>query len=281
MRILANGVDLCCEISGTGPAVLMIQGVGVIGRGWRPQVEALSRQFTVVTFDNRGIGESASGGAVLTIDDMAADALALMDSQRIDRFHLVGHSMGGVVAQAVALTAPSRVISLSLLCTFVNGRDAMRLSPAGMIKAMRSRIGTRAMRRRGMLRLIMPDDYLSSTDQAALAADLAVLFGHDLGDQPPVAMAQLRATSRYNMSARLAAIAAIPTLVMSGRHDPIASPRTGQALAAAIGTARYVEFEEAGHALPIQCASQVNALLLEHLVNAESAAPVTAERAGS
>ena len=274
MRILANGIDLCCEISGTGPAVLMIQGVGVIGRGWRPQVEALSRQFTVVTFDNRGMGESAQGAGALTIEDMAADALALMDSQRIDRFHLLGHSMGGVIAQAVALTATSRVKSLSLLCTFENGRDAMRLSPAGMIKALRSRIGTRAMRRRGMLRLVMPDGYLGTQDQAALAADLAVLFGHDLGDQPPIAMAQLRATSRYNVSGRLSALAAIPTLVMSGRHDSIASPRTGRALAAAIGTARYVEFEQAGHALPIQCASEVNALVLEHLVNAERAAPV-------
>ena len=274
MRILANGIDLCCEIAGAGPAVLMIQGVGVIGRGWRPQVEALSRQFTVITFDNRGMGESAPGSGPLTIEAMAADALALMDSQRIDRFHLVGHSMGGVIAQAVALAAPSRVKSLSLLCTFVNGRDAMRLSAAGMIKAMRSRLGTRAMRRRGMLRLIMPDDYLGSVDNAALAADLAVLFGHDLGDQPPIAMAQLRATSRYNVSARLAALAAIPTLVMSGRHDPIASPPTGRALAAAIGTARYVEFEQASHALPIQCASEVNTLLLEHLLNAERAALV-------
>src|SRR5688572_2915768 len=274
MRILANGIDLCCEISGTGPAVLMIQGVGVIGRGWRPQAEALSRQFAVVTFDNRGMGESAQGAGALTIEDMAADALALMDSQRIDRFHLVGHSMGGVIAQAVALAAPSRVKSLSLLCTFVNGRDAMRLSPAGMIKAMRSRLGTRAMRRRGMLRLIMPDDYLGSVDEAALAAELALLFGHDLGDQPPIAMAQLRATSRYNVSARLAALAPIPTLVMSGRHDPIASPPTGRALAAAIGTARYVEFEQASHALPIQCAREVNTLLLEHLLNAERAALV-------
>ena len=271
MALLAN---LCCERKGIGPAVLMIQGVGVIGNGWRPQVDALSAQFTTITFDNRGMGGTPHGAEPLTIEGMAADAIALMDAHGIDRFHVMGHSMGGVIAQEVALTARPRIKSLSLLCTFANGRDATRLSPSGMLKAIRSRVGTRAMRRRGMLRLIMPDDYLRASEVGQLTADLEVLFGDDLGDQPPVAMAQRRATSRYNMAHRLSALASIPSLVVSGRHDPIAPPRTGRALAAAIGTARYIEFEQASHGLPIQCATEVNALLIKHLVNAERAALV-------
>jgi pimeloyl-ACP methyl ester carboxylesterase len=274
MHASVDGITLRHERSGSGPAVLMIQGVGVIGNGWRPQVEALSSRFTTITFDNRGMGGTPRGAEPLTIERMAADALALMDAYRIDRFHVVGHSMGGVIAQELALTATPRIRSLSLLCTFANGRDATRLSPAGMLKAIRSRVGTRAMRRRGMLRLIMPDDYLRGSDMDQLAAELAGLFGHDLADQPPVAMAQLRATSRYNMAARLPALAALPALVVSGRHDPIAPPSTGRALAAAIGTARYVEIAQGSHALTIQCAAEVNALLLEHLVSAERAALV-------
>jgi pimeloyl-ACP methyl ester carboxylesterase len=274
MHITAGGSDICCERRGDGPVVLMIQGVGVIGNGWRPQVDVLSSRFTTITFDNRGVGGTVRGADPLTIERMAADAIALIDALRIDRFHVIGHSMGGVVAQEVALTATPRIKSLSLLCTFANGRDATRLSLPGMLKAIRSRVGTRAMRRRGMLRLIMPDDYLRASDTGTLAADLEALFGHDLGDQPPVAMAQLRATSRYNLAHRLSALASIPSLVVSGRHDPIAPPRTGRALASALGTARYVELEEASHALPIQCAAEVNALLIDHLVNAERAALV-------
>ena len=73
--------------------------------------------------------------------------------------------MGGLIAQHVALMAPSRVESLSLLCTFANGRDATALSWRMLVAGMRARIGTRAMRRRGMMRMIMPDSYLRTVDR--------------------------------------------------------------------------------------------------------------------
>src|SRR5688572_24587159 len=85
---------------GQGPAVLLIQGVGVIGNGWKPQVEGLKDAFTLISIDNRGIGRSTSEQPP-TIEDMAADAVAVADAEGIERFHLVGHSMGGVIAQQV------------------------------------------------------------------------------------------------------------------------------------------------------------------------------------
>lgn len=262
-------VALRYQAAGAGPGVLCIQGVGVPGEGWRPQVRALAPHFRVITFDNRGVGGSARGPQPLTIEAMAADAVAIMDGEGFARFHVIGHSMGGLIAQHVALTARPRVKSLSLLCTFANGRDATALSLRMLLLGLQSRIGTRRMRRNGMLRMIMPDEYLRRTDRERLAEELRELFGRDLADQPPIVMEQLRAMSRYSAVARLSGLSALPTLVVSAAHDPIAPPRLGRALAGAIGGARYTEFPHAGHALPIQCADELNTLLLAHLTAAD------------
>jgi aminoacrylate hydrolase len=273
--------DLSYMTTGTGPAVLAIQGVGVIGRGWQPQVDALSRQFTLITFDNRGIGQSQRGSCALTIERMALDALAIIDAEGLDQVHVVGHSMGGLIAQALALTHRERVKSLALLCAFADGRRAMRLSGRVLALALRARIGTRAMRRNGMLRMILPTDYLRQNEAGALARDLGDLFGRDLADQPAIIREQLRATSRYSALSRLGELSGIPTLVASARHDPIAPPALGREIASRIGGARYVEFGTASHAVTIQLADDVNALLVDHLLRAESVAVSGRDRAQS
>jgi 3-oxoadipate enol-lactonase len=219
----------------------------------------------VVTFDNRGLGGSPQGTPPLTIEAMAGDVVAIMDAVGVGGAHLIGHSMGGLIALHVALTVRDRVKSLALLCTFANGADPGRLSPRMVLHGIRARLGTRGMRRNGMMRMIMPAGYLQGVDRERLARDLAALFGRDLADQPPIVTRQLKAMSKYSCVGRLPEIRGIPTLVASAAHDPIAPPRLGKAIAAGIAAARYVEFPDAGHALPIQCPNEINGLLLEHL----------------
>ena len=274
-RIQTSDGELAYQTAGIGPSVLAIQGVGVIGRGWQPQVAGLSGQFSFITFDNRGVGGSPRGTGPLTIERMAADALAVANAEGLDRFHVLGHSMGGLIAQHLALTNRHRVKSLALLCTFADGHRATRLSGRVLMLALRSRIGTRTMRRNGMIRMIMPDAYIRQHEAATLARDLGDLFGRDLADQPPIVPQQLRGMSRYSALPRLRELAGIPTLVASASHDPIAPPAMGRDIAAHIADARYVEFSEAGHALPIQLAREVNALLLEHLLAAETHRPLS------
>src|SRR5512145_2471368 len=149
----SNG-ELCYAVYGSGPPVIAIQGVGVAGCGWRPQIAPLSSLFTIVTPDNCGIGRTARGTGPLTIGRMAEDVLAIADAEGFNRFHVVGHSMGGLIAQHVALTARERIKSLALLCTFANGSDATRLSARMLVLGLRARIGTRAMRRAGMVRMV-------------------------------------------------------------------------------------------------------------------------------
>ena len=259
-----NGARIFYTREGRGPAVLLIQGVGVIGKGWQPQVEGLKDRFTLISIDNRGIGQSTAPTAP-TIEEMAADVIAVADAEHLERFHLVGHSMGGVIAQHLALTAPSRILSLALLCTFLKGRQGTMIAPAMLLTAIRSRVGTRRMRRRAFVELVMPREFIATQDRERLSADLGELFGRDLADSPPIVMQQLRAMGRYDASEKLAQLHGLPTLVVSAEHDGIAQPKYGRALAAGIPGARYVEIPDAGHAVVIQKADAINALLARHL----------------
>ena len=250
---------------GTGTPLVLVQGAGVIGEGWRPQIDALRASHAIVALDNRGIGGSTYRASALTIGDMAADVLAVADAEGFDRFHLAGHSIGGLIAQEIALRARSRVLGLALLCTFERGGQASRLTPAIIWKGLRTRIGTRTMRRQAFMELVMPGGYLAGVDREALAAQLATLFGRDLADQPAIVMKQLGAASRFDASGRLQDLAGVPTLVLSARHDAIALPEYGRALAARIPGGRYVEIADGGHAVTIQCAREVNRVLAGHL----------------
>ena len=177
--------------------------------------------------------------------------------------------MGGLIAQHIALTHPKRATSLSLLCTFLRGAQGSTPTLGMLPTAIRSRVGTRRMRRHAFLELIMPPAALQGLDRDTIAERFAVLFGRDLADQDPITMTQLRCMGRYDVSARLAELSTIPTVVVSATHDRIARPAYGRALAEAIPGARFVEFADAGHALPIQCAPQINELLAEHFLRAD------------
>lgn len=266
-----RGATLHYELHGDrGEPMLFIQGVGVVGNGWKPQVDGLAANHRLLTFDNRGLGQSTlPADGTLSIEAMADDACALLDAAGWDAAHLVGHSMGGVIAQRLALTHPRRALSLALLCTVARGADAVRMTPRMIWTGLRTNVGTKAMRRRAFLELICAPEFLASADCAALARELAPLFGHDLAEQPPIAMKQAMALRRYDSSAELAKLAGIPTLVVSAEHDPIAPPRYGRQLATLIPGARFVEITGASHGVPIMRAAEVNQLLAGFLATAQ------------
>jgi pimeloyl-ACP methyl ester carboxylesterase len=262
-RLDHRGCQLAYEIQGQGPPVLLIQGVGVHGGGWRPQVEALSDRYACLTFDNRGMGESQPTGAPVTVEQMAEDAVALLDAEGWDSAHVVGHSLGGLVALHLALTARRRVRSLALLCTFAGGRDAAPPTPRMIWIGLRTRVGTRRMRRRAFLQLVMAPGTVAAGEVDAMAERLAPLFGHDLADQHPIVGRQLAAMRAYNASSRLGELAGLPCLVVNAVHDPIAPPRAGRVLAGIPGS-RYVELADASHGVPIQYPDRINTLLIDH-----------------
>ncbi|MEE8541400.1 MAG: alpha/beta hydrolase [Desulfobacterales bacterium] len=116
-------IQIYYEEYGKGPPLVMILGLGQSIATWGLQVSELSNHFRIIVFDNRDSGKSARCTEAYTTQDMAHDVLGLLDHMEIDRAHLLGTSMGGMIAQQIALLAPERIMSLILASTTTDGGD--------------------------------------------------------------------------------------------------------------------------------------------------------------
>jgi pimeloyl-ACP methyl ester carboxylesterase len=270
LEVESRGCRLTATVSGHGPPVVFIHGVGVHGDGWLPQVEGLAPTYACMRLDNRGIGRSLPIGSALSVEQMTDDVVTLMDAVGWADAHVVGHSLGGLVALELALRAPGRVRSLALLCTSAAGRDLVTLSWWSFWLGLRMKIGPRRRRRRAFLEMVMPASSLPDLDHEASAAALAPLFGYDLADQPIVSLKQAAATRAYSAADRLDELPTVPTMVLTGAEDRVALPQHGAALARRLRHARHVELAGGAHGLTIHRADEVNAILHRHLGDAEA-----------
>jgi pimeloyl-ACP methyl ester carboxylesterase len=199
---------------------------------------------------------------------MAADSLAIMDHAGWASAHIVGHSMGGLIALQLALMAKPRVRSLSLLCTFPRGDAATHLTLKLAWIILRIRLGTRPLRRKAFLELVLPPRPAKRYPNG-IAERISAALGHDVADMPPAVKDQLAAMRLCDLTPRLHELAGIPTLVVSGEKDIIARPSLGRAIADGIPGSRYVEISGASHAFPVLEPERCTDLLREHLAVAE------------
>jgi pimeloyl-ACP methyl ester carboxylesterase len=268
-----DGCRFAYGVDGQGPPLVMIQGVGAHGTAYNPQVEILKAHYTCLTFDNRGIGASQPAARKLTVNQMARDSLALMDHLGWGSAHIVGHSLGGLISLELALMARSRVRSLTLLNTFANGADGTRMTLRVLWISLRLRFAPRQMRRNAFMELVVAPGDARGNHKAkvkGLAERLALVFGHDIADLPPISNQQLSALGAHDVTTRLAELSGIPTLVISGEKDLIARPSSGRAIASGIPGARYLEIAGASHAFPVLEVERCAALIMEHLAAAET-----------
>ena len=253
-------------------AAPIIMVPGAFCGGWafdkfREPFEAAGHRCTAVDLPghkDRGDRVAVTGVSMSRYAAEVAQVAARSDQAPI----LIGHSMGGLIAAQLALMWPRRVTSLALLCTFPDGKTGSHLTRDTFFTGLRTRIGTRAMRRKAFLSLVLSKAGMDDAARPALEAMMTDLFARDLADQPPIIMRQLKAMARYDAMWRLRCLGSIRTLVMSGGQDRIAKPEYGRALAAAIPGAAYVEVAHAAHAVPIETPWIVNRLLAEHLRDA-------------
>ncbi len=245
------------QVGGQGQPVLFIQGIGVTGEGWRPQLDDLSRDHETVSFDNRGIGLSQINSGGVTVAEMAEDAFALMDHLGWESAHIVGHSLGGIIAQEMGLNRPKRVKSLTLMCTFACGADGARFTFWSLWMFFRTRVGSLAKRRRAFLEMLFTSSFLRGVELNSFAAQVGKIVGRDLAVTPPVLMKQFNALKSHDRFKDLGRLKEIPTLVISAAQDKIATCASGMALAAAVPGSKYVEYADAAHGLPIQMPEKI------------------------
>jgi len=248
----ATGLDgrtqLYWESAGSGAPVLLIHGLGLSGGAWWRTVDALAPSMRVITFDHRGIGQSQSRNYAYTTEAMADDAVTILDELSIDSVHLYGFSLGGMIAQQVALRHPDRVRALVLGGTHSGGRRTSY--PEGEVLAF--------FRRRGQMPseeaawASVPYNY-GPRSRAELTGRIAEDIERRLSSpfNEHAYGAQLVAASLHNCYGRLDRIRA-PTLVVHGAEDRIIPVANAHATAARVPGAELRIFEDAGHLYPTE-----------------------------
>jgi len=267
-------IQIAFDTAGTeGSPVLLVMGYCVPGKGWVNQVRDLSLHHRVAWFDNRGIGRSDRPPGPYTMADMAADAVAVMDQLGWQEAHLVGVSMGGMIAQHVALTYRHRLLSLSLLATHAGGF----VSRMPTLRGLRHFIGgmfskTTDDRLASLERLLYPPDWLAGSDRDAVRQALIEQFGDPVPQRTRTA--QLAAVSGHHTRDRLHRLADLPTLIIQPTDDLLVRPAESERLLGLIPNATLLRLHATGHGLIRQRPREINLALLEHFANAELGARV-------
>jgi len=253
-----------------GPPVLLVMGLGLRGTAWRRQVEGLGEACDLTWYDHRGVGRSDPLTGPVSMKSLASDALSLMGAIGWQDAHVIGVSMGGMVAQEIALAAPERVRSLALLATHGGGARSVLPPTGGIGLFLKTRRGPPADRARALLALLFDDAWLAGTDVRSVLAELDRDV-YDPRSPESTIYAQLAAIAAHHALPRLRRLRGVPTLVIRPGRDRLVSPEGSDRLAGAIPGARLLSFPESGHAVNVQCADRVNAALLAHIDEAERA----------
>ncbi len=254
-----NGINLFYEVHGEGEPLLLIYGLAGRGNGWKFQVEALAPNFRMITFDNRGVGESDQPAEAYSLAGMADDAAGLLDALGIESAYVFGISMGGMIAQEFALRHPQRVRKLALGCTHPGIKHCVP-SPAWVTEIFKSLPGKP---REQAVREGVAFNYSPYTQQhrPELIESLIPLFV-DNRQRLHGYLNQINAVWAFDAFDRLPQIA-VPTLVMTGTDDVLVPPGNSKIIAERIPNARLMEFSNAGHLFFIEKAAEVNQALLE------------------
>ena len=256
---------------GEGEPVLMIMGLAGSSRAWFRLLPHVTREHRAIVFDNRGTGDSDGVTGPLRMRDLVADALAVLDAAEVESAHVIGVSMGGMIAQHLALDHRARVRSLILGCTTPGGggTPSWRLL-AGT--ALRPLLGARRT-----FPLLAPALYAERTRRESperVRADLEMRIAD--ATEVRTSYAQMAAIAGHDTRARLHELGALPVTILHGTDDTLVPVRHGRALAEGIPGARLVELPDCGHMLTTDAEEAVVSAVLHHLRRCEERSPLPA-----
>ncbi len=257
--------DLAYSVEGAGEqTVLLVMGLGGRAADWGTRFAAqLAERYRVVRYDNRGVGQSPKAALGYSLSDLAGDAITVLDAVGAKQAHVIGISMGGMIAQLVALEHPERVAKLVLMSTHMGGNSIEQMHPEAQAlfdpsmflrgdaeSAMRRTLGV--ITAPGWLERD-PDGFQALVAQAKAAPTHATVF-----------MAQLHALMNSDRSESIRKIAA-PTLVVHGCDDKLIRPSNGRELANRIPGAQLAMLENCGHMPMYEKTNELSSLVLEFL----------------
>ncbi len=264
--VVGDGVTIHYDVFGRrdGPPVLMIQGLGTDSRGWALQRMAFGRRYRCYTLDNRGTGRSDRPAGPYSLEVMARDALAVLDAEGVERAHVVGASMGGVIAQIIGVLHPDRVRSLVLACTACQHHTWRRellqewadaVDEGGMAalgdEALEWLVGPRLRKRFGIWLNLLARIVLQQPPEPFIAQVGAIL---DATDELRLELVNVR----------------VPTLVITGSQDSLTPVGDAEELAELIPGARLEVLGGAAHGLMVETPNAFNDAVVRFLLEVDA-----------
>ncbi len=255
-RIKVNGIELAYEVSGTGPALLLIHGLGSCMQDWEPQVAAFSREYQVISFDLRGHGQSDKPAGPYSIPMFADDAAGLLQALGITRAHVVGISLGGTIAFQLTLDHSALVKTL----TIVNS------GPEALVRSLKEKFAvwmrTYVVKRKGMAKLadiVAPRLFPKPEHRAQRDRFIERLSRND----PAAYLHAFQALIGWSVASQIASIGC-PVLAIAADQDytPVSFK---EAYIARIPGAKLAVVPDTRHALPMEEPDQFNAVLQKFL----------------
>lgn len=260
-----NGIRLFYKVQGKGEALVLIPGLGAGHTAWFRQLHAFKKHYKVITFDPRSIGRSDRPKQPYGFKALADDVVGLMDHLAVSRAHVLGQSLGGLVAQEVAIDYPDRVLKLVLVSSTVAGGDTSPPNPA-LMKALGYAEGTTEI------------DFSKVDTRKTMNAVIGMSFNKMLYRKAMQFLSrffvkpemfdglsdQLRAISGHNTVNRLHLIKA-QTMVITGAEDRIVSPHSSEVLADKILNAKLIMVKDGSHGFNVEMTSRFNREVLDFL----------------
>ncbi|GAB4501621.1 MAG: alpha/beta hydrolase [Anaerolineales bacterium] len=262
-KIKINNIELYYEIHGAGEPLVLISGLGYPLWQWHKMVPFLAEHFQVITFDNRGVGQSDKPAGPYSAQMLAADVAGLLDALGIEKAIIAGHSMGGFIAQALALDFPQKVAKLILCSTNFGGPHHVPITAEAMA-VLADVTGDPLTRFKNGLAVstapgwaeknpAMIEEWLqwrvaNPIEFAPYQAQMAI----GLGLIPEAASFEMK-LPRLNL----------PTLILFGAHDKVVPPENAALLAQKIAGSKTVIFPDAGHFFPIEIAEAAARAVIE------------------
>ncbi len=277
--IRRDGVRIYYEVAGSGPALLLLEGLGYGLWMWSKQRPVLAHRFTLVMPDHRGNGQSDKPDTPYTVRLLAEDALAVLDELGVERAHVLGVSLGGMVALELVLHAPERVLGLVLVSTTPGGAASQPMPPATQEAWLAARTLPPREGLRAAMALAFGPGYMEAhPDEVEWILDERLR-----APQPDHAwLRQLQAASQFDVADELGRIQH-PTLVIAGSEDRVVPTSNAHLLASLIPSAQLVVLEGAGHLVFWERAEEVNAEVarfLQEVDRSQSVHPYTKEGGG-
>ncbi|MFX0010105.1 MAG: alpha/beta fold hydrolase [Candidatus Hermodarchaeota archaeon] len=268
-----NGIKLCYEVKGEGEPLILVHGFGSNKEGWIAQFEPLSKYFKVIRFDNRNGGKSDRPDIPNTVEMLADDVRGLLDYLQIEKAHIIGWSLGGIIVQSFAIKYPNRIKKVILINTVMGapntqGVEMLKNNHIATLKARKedpeqafwdgARLGYYYSFRKEMMANPNKKFYdLWSVDDLKIIENLNPLTKQDIINQSNALLQKITVDDLKKIIN--------PTLLIASSHDKLTSSNSMIEMHNVISNSILTIIQKAGHSSPISRAPEINKLIIEFL----------------